>query len=114
MSRKSAVSPELVIDVFKRLMMEIDNPTPLVIPEGDDGLEDLDGFTKLLMTASAPITKSSSAVAASEPVSGTKPITIRLQNRVVNAFKARAAESGASYQTLMHRALADAAEEFAL
>jgi len=114
MSRKSSVSREVLVDVLKRLMAEIEDPTPLVIPEVDDGLDDVGCLLDGLLTSATPTSEPTPARAAPEPVSGTKSITIRIHNRVVNAFKAKAAEMGTSYQTLMHRTLADAAEAFAL
>ncbi len=114
MRRKLPVSHEVVIDVLKRLLAEIDDPTPLVIPDLEGGLEDLDGYFKLLMTDPAAIVKSLTGKKAPEPVSGTQPITIRLHKRVINAFKAESARTGTSYQTLMHRTLAAAADGFAL
>lgn len=114
MSRRSALSREVVIDVLKRLMVEIDDPTPLVIPEATDGLDDLGDFLEGLLSSSTPPSKSALPAVAPEPVSGTKPITIRLHKRVINAFKAEAARTGIRYQTLMHRALADAADGFAV
>lgn len=77
-------------------------------------LADVDDFLDVLTTPSLPVSALAATVAASEPVSGTKPITILLHNRVINAFKDEASRTGANYQTLMHRALADATEEFAL
>lgn len=114
MSRKSSVSREVLVDVLKRLMAEIDDPTPLVVPEVDGGLDDADCLLDALLASATPTIAPTPATAAPEPVSGTKPVTIRLHNRVVEAFKAAAAKTGTSYPTLMHRALAEAAEEFAL
>lgn len=114
MSRKISASRALVVDVFKRFMAEIDNPTPLVIPDEDLALDDLDGLFTLFMGEPAPATERAPTAVTPEPVCGTKPISIRLHNRVINAFKAEATKTGTSYQRLMHRALADAAEEFVL
>ena len=43
------------------------------------------------------------------PVSGTKPITIRVPNRVLQAYHRKAEKTGTAYQTLMNRALKEAA-----
>jgi hypothetical protein len=45
------------------------------------------------------------------PVSGSHPICIRVPAPVIRAFKLKAIETGTSYQTLMNRALAEAAKE---
>lgn len=43
-------------------------------------------------------------------VSGTKPITIRVPTRVLQAFRREADRTGVPYQTLINRALAEMAE----
>ena len=108
------MSRAVFIDVLKRLMVEIDDPTPLVIPEAADGLDDVGDLLEGLLSLSRPPTDPGLPVAVPESVSGTKPITIRLHKRVINAFKAEAARAGIRYQTLMHRTLADAADGFAV
>jgi uncharacterized protein (DUF4415 family) len=114
MSRKSSVSREVLVDVLKRLMAEIDDPSPLVAPEVDDGLDDVDGLLDGLLTSATTTCAPTPATAAPEPVSGTKPISIRLPKRIINVFKAEAIKTGTGYQILMRRALADAAEKVAL
>ena len=104
---------EVVVDVIKRLIAEIDNPTPLVYPDTSDRLDDVGFLLEGLLTSAAPIIEPTPAAAAPEPVSGTKPVTIRIPNRVINVFKAEAKKTGRGYQTLMRRSLADAAEKFA-
>ncbi len=46
------------------------------------------------------------------PWSGTHPINIRVEARVIRAFKTQAAKTGTSYQTLMNSALRAAADGF--
>lgn len=46
-------------------------------------------------------------------VSGTKPITIRVPNRVLQVYRQQADEKGVPYQKLMNRALAEAADAMA-
>lgn len=58
----------------------------------------------------------SRAVTSSEglpPLSGTKPISIRVPRGVIRAFKLQAARTGANYQGLMNRVLNTAAKGFA-
>lgn len=118
MGRKRYVSHEAVSDVIKRLMLAMADPAFAAMPgpvmDVEAELAEVDDFLDLLTPPSLPVSALAATVAASEPVSGTKPITIRLHNRVINAFKDEASRTGANYQTLMHRALADASEEFAL
>lgn len=49
----------------------------------------------------------------SDPITGTKPITIRVPNRVLRKFRQKAARTGTAYQTLMNRALQDAVDALA-
>ena len=48
----------------------------------------------------------------SMPLTGTRPISIRVPARVIQSFKSRAADTGTNYQTLMNRALVAAADGF--
>lgn len=119
MGRKTSVSRAVVIDVFRRLMAAMENPAPLDLSGLSDGVDcdipDVDllidslGPMPVLEVESIPTTGK-----VPEYVMGTKHVSIRIPNRVVNAFKAEATKSGKNYQTLMNRILADAAEKFAL
>ena len=55
---------------------------------------------------SAPVT--AAALPKRLLYSGTRKVTIRIPNRILNEFNARAAASGKKYQTLMVTALAEA------
>lgn len=118
MARRKYVSHEAVADVIKRLMFAMTDPNfaamsgPVMDVEAE--LADVDDFLGLLTTSSPPVCKPTAKVMPCEPVSGTKPVTIRVHKRVIDAFKAEAINKGTNYQTLMHRALAAAAEDFAL
>lgn len=118
MAHRKYVSHEAVADVIKRLMLAITDPTFAAIPgpvmDVEAELADVDDFLDRLTTSTLPVSTPTAKATFCEPVSGTKPVSIRIRKRVINSFKAEAARTGASYQTLMHRALADAAEEFAL
>lgn len=54
------------------------------------------------VTAAVPLT----------PVSGTRPILIRVPERVIRAFRIEAERKGVGYQTLMNRALKATADGF--
>jgi len=115
MARKNSVSRELVADLMKRLMAEIENPLPLdSLPDVDRDLSDIDAFVNSLMTDAVPECKAATPMPHTETVSGTKAVSLRIHYRVINAFKAESIKTGTSYQTLMNRALADATESFAL
>jgi predicted DNA binding CopG/RHH family protein len=121
MGVSKSIKREVVEDVFRRLMIEMNNPDseinfePLedIYFEVDDVAAQLDvqvqeGHSGMY----AATAKSTTTVAKPEPVCGTKSITIRIHNRVIRAFKAQAAATGTAYQTLMHRALSGAADGF--
>lgn len=119
MGRKTSISREVVIDVFKRLMAAVEDPASLdmtgLCDVVDSELPDvdvlLDGLLSMPELEDEP---SPTTVAVPEYVTGTKHLSIRIPNRVVNAFKAEAIKAGTKYQRLMNRVLADAAEKFAV
>ncbi len=118
MARMKSIDRALVADVIKRLMIEIEKPTLLTspgsLPDVEAEIRSIETFINRLMTTATP---SSEAKAAAPPVgytSGTKAVQLRIPNRVVNAFRAASFKAGTGYQTLMIRALADAAEDLAL
>lgn len=45
-------------------------------------------------------------------VCGTTPVTIRIPNRVLQVFRSQSEKTGTKYQTLINRALSEAAEGF--
>lgn len=104
--------------LLDRLFAKIDVDDPLglhdeiPVPAVED--EDWSLFEVLSLDEAETITSKSAGVGPStEPVSGRKPVTIRVPNRVLRAFRQRADKTGTAYQTLMNRALESAAEEFA-
>lgn len=119
MGRKTSISREVVIDVFKRLMAAVEDPASLDMTGLCDGVDSelpdvdvlLDGLLSMPELEDDP---SPATGAVPEYVAGTKHVSIRIPNRVVNAFKAEAIKAGKNYQTLMNRVLADATEKFAL
>lgn len=59
-----------------------------------------------------PDWKPPTASKAPLPVSGKRPISIRIDGRVLLAFREQAEKTGTPYQTLINRALQDAADTF--
>jgi predicted DNA binding CopG/RHH family protein len=122
MEVSKSIKREVVEDVIRRLLTEMSNPNFEIDIEPLDDLHlELNDIAELdvqieegysgMHVATA---KSTTTVAKPEPVCGTKSITIRIHNRVIRAFKAQADATGTAYQTLMHRALSEAADGFAL
>ena len=119
MGRKKSISRDLAVEVFRRLMDAIDDPSLTDLSDLPDSILDVElgeveEYLDLVPSRAAPAGTPTKKPSSCEIVSGTKPISIRIHRRVINAFKAEAIDKGTNYQTLMHRALADAAEEFAL
>ncbi|MDZ4104383.1 MAG: hypothetical protein U1E12_22195 [Hydrogenophaga sp.] len=104
--------------MMKRILVEIERPTHAeslgAMPDVDAELSKIDAFVNRLMTAASPIDGPSSFTPPPEYTTGRRPVSLRIPNRVINAFRAESLETGTSYQTLMIRALADAADDFAL
>ena len=118
MARKRYMDRELVAEVFKRLMAEMERPTfpvgPGSLPGIEADLKGIDSFINRLMTAAAPTSDGKSVAVTEEHAVGTKAVSLRIPHRVINAFRAESIKTGTSYQTLMIRAMADAADGFSL
>lgn len=117
MASKKSIDRALVADVIKRLMIEIEKPALATVPGSHDveaHLRSIDAFVDSLMTKASPSTETKPSAPPVEYASGTKSVLLRIPNRVINAFRAASAGTGTGYQTLMIRALADAAEGTAL
>lgn len=119
MGRRTSVSRAVVLDVFKRLMAAMENPAPLDLTGLSDGIEcDIPDVDVLIDSLGPMPALADESIPATGPVpeyvTDTKHVSIRIPNRVVNAFKAEAIKAGKNYQTLMNRVLADAAGKFAL
>jgi len=117
MWRHGAIDLRVIEDSLSRPLSEIDKRAfpidfehyQLVERELDDAPEWLEAeFGIVLSKPTAP----AKPHVTSGSVNGTKPISIRVPNRIIRAFKARAAATGTSYQTLMNRALKSAADGF--
>lgn len=118
MARKRSMDRDLVAEVFKRVMLEIERPTPVSaldeLPDADVELTRIDGFIERLLREAELSSASRPTALPVGLAAGTKPVSLRIPNSVINAFRAEAIKTGVSYQTLMIRALSDAAEGFAL
>lgn len=114
MTRRRKPNPE-VVDVVKRLISIMASPEGLIVDEyGCEEVGDVDELVNSLLSSALSFPGVKGAAAPVETFSGTKPISIRLHTRVINAFKVEAIKTGTPYQTLMHQALAEAAEKIAV
>lgn len=95
------------IDVDGSLGLPDDIPVPAIEDEDWSLFEVMS-----LVEAETMTSKSAGDGPATEPVSGRKPVTIRVPNRVLQAFRKQADKTGTAYQTLMNRALESAADGF--
>lgn len=117
MARKKSIDRALVASVIKQLMIEIEKPGLPAVPGAADvtnEIKRIDAFVDRLMTKAITSSDIEPSTRPPEYASGTKAVQLRIPQRVINAFRAAALDKGVGYQTLMIRALSDAAEEFAL
>jgi uncharacterized protein (DUF4415 family) len=98
-----------LISQYERIMAAAD--LPLLEMEFDDAELNADLDDLPLLPAVAPV-KSVDATGTTSPLTGTHPISIRLPVQVIAAFKAQANKTGGNYQTMMNRALREAASGF--
>lgn len=90
-------------------MAAADMPFPEM--EFDDLEFNIDLDALPIMETEAPVKPAGSARSAL-PLSGTHPISLRVEARVIRAFKVQAAKTGVSYQGIMNYALRQAAAGF--
>lgn len=118
MASRKSISRELVADVIKRLMIEIEDPSLAVstaaLTDPDAESTDIEAYINGLTAATPLAIESAPAALVVEYTSGTKPVSLRIPCRVIKAFRAGSKKTGTSYQTLMIRALSDAADGLAL
>ena len=69
-------------------------------------------FEKLPAVNTLPQHSAPSATTPLPPMSGTRPVLIRVPNSVIRSFKLESEKSGGHYQSLMKRALKAAADSF--
>lgn len=113
MRRRKALSAKQVAAVEAVLMRLTEFPADFEVPEmafDSDLLASLDDeiafdpdddYAPTSPCTSGPSTSLAPVVSAP----GTKPISLRVENRILDVFKAKAKASGTKYQTLIGRAL---------
>ena len=109
MARKITLTPEEVRATLAMAMAAMDEPAPEFV--FDDAFLNFDWEADVPTPpagASEPVLLSADKL----PAYGSHPISIRVPARVIRAFKAQAARTGGSYQTLMNQALNQATTAF--
>ena len=117
MSTSSKTRDVLAKRLMNELLARLDAPNPLVVPDIALESEKIDNdwslFTELHPELHPESYKSATELASAgrlkSTVSGSKPITIRIPNRVLHEFRRQTDRTGVPYQTLMNRVLAEAA-----
>lgn len=107
MERITKITEEDISTVLALAMAAADKPLAELEFDSADLDFDLDDFPP---ATTLTMSKPGSSDESSLPVSGTHPISIRVQARVIRAFKAQAAKSSTGYQSLMNSALKAAAD----
>jgi hypothetical protein len=105
--RKKEISVDNFAAILKYLMETPEIPIPDYSPDFDYMDIDISAFPPPL---SLVLSKKPVADAEMLPMSGSRPICIRVPSRVIRSYKLKAASTGTCYQTLMNRALAAAAK----
>ena len=104
---------ELAKRLMEVLLARLDTPVSLAIPaemlEPMHIDEDWVLFKEAYPDVFEPKPAPSTIKRLKAAVSGTKPITIRVPVRVLQAYRHQAEEKGGPYQKLMNRVLAEAA-----
>ena len=112
MARKKKLTPEEFKALLPRILAAAD--APMAVMEFEPSELDLDLIDVDLDESQAIVFSSTSPAVSGDPVlpggaklpaCGTHPICIRIPVSTLRAYKAKAARTGASYQTLMIRAL---------
>ena len=107
--KKKTLSEEELTAIKERAKAAAD--MPVMDMEFDDAELNLDWDALPPMTMGAPA-KAAGAAVSTLPVSGTRPVCIRIPSRVIRAFRSQAEKTGGSYQTIMNRVLREAAAGF--
>lgn len=102
--------------LVERLLARLDTPSPMSVTVDPSDLvitdEECSLFDLMEMDARRIESKGGRDACPTPVLCGSKPITIRVPNRVLQAFRDQSDKTGTKYQTLMNRALRDAAEAF--
>jgi hypothetical protein len=107
MPRKKEIPASDFQAIMKYIMEMPEIPIPEYSLDFDFADIDVSGFPPPL---SSVLGKKPASPETMLPVSGSVSICIRVPARVICAYKLKAAATGRSYQTLMNRALAEAAK----
>lgn len=112
MAHKKKLSEEELASVMESAMAAAD--MPVLEMEFDDAelSIDWDALPPMTAPASAKAAGAAGAAVSTFPLSGTRPVCIRIPARVIRAFKTQAEKTGGCYQTIMNRALREAAAGF--
>lgn len=115
MARRRKLSPAEFETILDRINAAADQPFPDMNFDFDaldvDVDVDVDFDDLCAWSPVAPVNPPTTDTPAPS-LCGTRPICIRVPARVIHAFKAQAAKTGGSYQTIMNRALNTAAMGF--
>jgi hypothetical protein len=107
MPRKKELSADDFLAIMKRVMEAPEMPIPEYLFDLDIMDIDVSAFPPPL---SSVLGKKPFSPDTMLPVSGSRSICIRVPARVIRSYKLQAAATGRCYQTLMNRALAEAAK----
>jgi hypothetical protein len=105
MARKKEIS----VEDFQAIMKYILEAPEVPFPEYPFDFDDID-VSAFPPPLSSVLGKKPASPETMLPVSGSVSICIRVPARVICTYKLKAAATGRSYQTLMNRALAEAAK----
>lgn len=108
MPRKKEIPTDELAAIMKYLMEAPEMPIPAFSFDFDVEEFDLSAYPPL----SSVLGKKPTSDATMLPVSGSRPICIRVPAWVLRAFKIKAAATGQCYQTLMNRSLAATAKGY--
>lgn len=112
MSHKEIVNAAAELLVERLLGMAI-NDTEFRVDVDAEGLRLTDAeFQTLIEMPGAKHKDTSSGKGPIPVVCGSTPVTIRIPNRVLQAFRAQSERTGTKYQTLINRALSEASAVF--
>lgn len=108
---------EIANRLIEALLIRLDAPVTLTVPEVKLESLEIDEDWSLFKEIHPELFEGKPDPATIKRLkataSGTKPITIRVPNRVLQVYRQQADKKGVPYQKLMNRALADAADAMA-
>lgn len=109
MAKKKSISESEFAEIVARAVAAFDNPLPeLIFDEAELSLPVPIPTTEVLNGPTAPCVSTHHT----PPHRATRAVSIRIPVHVIHSFKQRAESGGSCYQSLMIRALKQAAESF--